>query len=79
MNENGERPYVVRSRVITVVTDIVYARSGAEAIRRVENGQGDRISAVVDESCPPTRITAEVEPVDFTLEPRTAMEALVSQ
>lgn len=79
MNELGEVAYIVRSRVITVVTDIVYARSGAEAIRRVCNGQGDRISTCVDESRPPTRITAEKEPIDVSLEAGTETEALVFQ
>lgn len=79
MNEYRERPFVVRSRVITVVTDIVYARSGADAIRRVCNGQGDRISSFVDEACPPARITAEEESADVCLEVGTETEALVSQ
>lgn len=79
MNELGEVPYIVRSRVITVVTDIVYARSGTEAIRRVCNSQGDRISTCVDESCPPTRITAEEELFDVSLEAGTETGALVFQ
>lgn len=79
MNELGEVPYVVRSRVMAVVTDIVYARSGAEAIRRVRNGQGDRLSSFVDESCPPTRITAEEEQFDVSLEAGNETEALVFQ
>lgn len=56
-----EWPYIVRCHVVTVVTDIVYARSSAEAIRRVRNGRGDRIGTYVDERCPPTHFQADLE------------------
>ncbi|MFD5600804.1 hypothetical protein ACFWHR_12210 [Leucobacter sp. NPDC058333] len=64
IRRSDERPFIVTSHLVTVVTDLVYARSNDEAIRRVSLGQGDRIDSYVDEDRPPMQLRAEPEPVE---------------
>lgn len=65
MPTERERPFVVTSETVAVYTDLIFAPSKAEAIRRVKSGEGFRISLEVDDEIPPRRFVADDTPVDL--------------
>lgn len=56
--------YFVTFRESAVVTEYVAARSKAEAIQRVKDGEGERVDFVVDETRFPTNFEAAPESGD---------------
>ncbi|MFS0852546.1 hypothetical protein [Microbacterium sp. 179-I 3D4 NHS] len=57
----GKDVYYVSFRESAVVTEAVLARSKAEAIRLVKDGEGKRVSFEIDETRFPTNFEAERE------------------
>lgn len=56
-----QRPYMVESRVIGVVTDLVYAATPDAAIMLVRAGRGDQVSVTLDTSLEPVSMSAELD------------------
>lgn len=59
-----ERSYLVTFRESAVITEQVWARTEAEAIRRVKDGLGERVEFDIDETRDPTSHTAYLESDD---------------
>lgn len=53
-----ESPFIVTFHERAVVTELVYANSKADAIRRVKDGRGDRVGFEIDQSRYPTGFSA---------------------
>ncbi|WP_053384822.1 hypothetical protein [Leucobacter celer] len=58
---SGQRPYLVQSRVIGVVMDLVYASTPDEAIALVRSGRGDQVNVTFDTSLEPVSMSAELD------------------
>jgi len=62
MSDRGKHrlpvPFLVTFRESAVVTETVNARSMAEAIRLVKDGQGERVGFEIDETRNPTSFVA---------------------
>jgi hypothetical protein len=60
----AEKPYIVTFRESRIITERVYARSAAEAVRLVKDGEGERLGEEADDYREPTSHKAVIEKED---------------